>query len=301
MDKSYKQTIQEIEEKINELSTQGISIQSLNESLRQLKTHTENVEKIEENIDAIREEVIEKIKDELQYNKKAGSFSIYGFWVGSIALIVSIGSIIYNEYNHANNTDFTKPVEKIKVIETSKVPDSLLKKIDVINYKIDELVFNSIGFSDMHATSKSELLLYDTYDPTKSLKVILKDSIYPIKIGVQNIEETIHNEKLTPSATLIFYVGDKKMGRQGIKEIFRQNKLKYYYWNEYYNGATIYEGDTIKIFRDTFLVEKIYLKNSKTKRVGSDKNAVLIKRIKRGDYLQYKLFYEQRLREIMKE
>jgi len=284
MDKNYKETIQDLEEKINELSKSGISIQSLNSSVEQLKKHTENVEKIEENIEAIREEVIDKIKDEIQYNKKAGSFSIYGFWVGSIALVMSIWSIGKDLFKDESQTQLAQ--EKIQVVQENKIPDSIVKKIDIIDYKINEIIYNTVGFSDKYEIKESEFLLEEETYNDDARQVILKDSLYTIEIAVKNIreEKSDKQKKKLPTATLVFYVDNKKIGRQGIREIFQKNNLDYYLYDGWDNGAIINERDSIRIFRDYFVVEKIYLKNSETRRVGSDKNAVLIKKVKDGEY-----------------
>jgi len=277
MKKNFKETISELESKINELTKSGIQIEPLNNSVKELKRHTENVEKIEDNIDAIKEEVIDKIKDELEYNKKAGSFSIWGFWIGIIALLVSIFTIGKGLFEEKSVISSTKE----KTIKT--IDKSLINKIDNIDYKVNELIYNSIKFSNKHKIDSTEFLLEVTYDG-RNRKNVIKDSIFSVDIAVLDAEETEINKKLKPSAVLCFYIRDKKIGEKGISEIFRIENQSYFTYNNYYGGAKIFEGDTIKLFLDKFVVERIYLKNTKLKRVGDDKDAVLLKKITDSDY-----------------
>jgi hypothetical protein len=72
----------------------GIVIEPLAIAVRDLRRHTESIEKIEANTAAIREEVINPIKAELEENKKAGRFSIFGFWVGAVGLMASVISLV---------------------------------------------------------------------------------------------------------------------------------------------------------------------------------------------------------------
>lgn len=281
MKKNFKETISELESKINELSSNGIQIEPLNNSVKELKKHIENVEKIEENIDAIKEEVIDKIKDELEYNKKAGSFSIWGFWIGIIALLVSILTIGKDLFEKE------KPLITVNKEKTNKIDKSLINKVDNIDYKIDELIYNSVKFSNKHKVDSTEFLLNVTYDGRNRLNVI-KDSIFSIDIAVLNAEETEINKKLKPSAILCFYIKNKKIGEKGISEIFRIENQNFITYNNYFGGAKIFEGDTVQLFLDKFVVERIYLKNTKLHRVGDDKDAVLLKKISEGDYSRIK-------------
>lgn len=280
MDKNYKETILELEEKIKELSKSGISIQSLNSSVEQLKKHTENVEKIEENIEAIREEVIDKIKDELQYNKKAGSFSIYGFWVGSIALLMSVFSIgkglIASSSERSNNL----PINANTIIKQEKV---LLEKIDDMKYKIDELIFNSVGFSNNHKVDSTEFMLEVTYNGSNKTKVV-SDSLFSIEIAALSVKEIKEGKSIIPTATLCFFANDKKIGKKGISEIFKVKGTKHWKYNPNYGGPIVKEKDTIKLFLDNFIVEKIYMKESEARRVADDKNAVLLKKLTSVNY-----------------
>ncbi|WP_372833224.1 hypothetical protein [Pontibacterium sp.] len=85
--------------------------------------HHDNIGKIENNIDAIKGEVIAPIKEELIQNKTAGRFSVFGFWVGAIGLIVSIGTLLFQQ--KSTDISFVSPVtngyeisERLRQIET---------------------------------------------------------------------------------------------------------------------------------------------------------------------------------------
>jgi uncharacterized protein Yka (UPF0111/DUF47 family) len=67
----FAQTLNEIERLVADLrNDRGIVITPLNTAIEDLKRHTERVEKIEANIDAIREEVIDRIKGELEQRRE---------------------------------------------------------------------------------------------------------------------------------------------------------------------------------------------------------------------------------------
>lgn len=83
-------TIEELDKICENLRNQGVTVDSLNHAISELKSHQERIEQIEKNIEAIRLEVISPIKDELNENRVAGKFSVFGFWIGALGLVVSI-------------------------------------------------------------------------------------------------------------------------------------------------------------------------------------------------------------------
>lgn len=100
---NFKQTILEMESISSGLKKKGVTVEELDKAIGSLKEHSDNIENIEKNIEAIKSEVISPIKTELDQNKAAGRFSIFGFWVGAIGLLVSIGTIIYQQSSIVQN------------------------------------------------------------------------------------------------------------------------------------------------------------------------------------------------------
>jgi len=93
----FNETLEELRAISKELREKGVTVEKLDEAISELTKHHENIEKIEVNIDAIKSEVIAPLKEELQQNKTAGRFSIFGFYVGSFGLIVAIGTLLYQQ------------------------------------------------------------------------------------------------------------------------------------------------------------------------------------------------------------
>lgn len=91
----FSDTLKELDQISAQLKDQGITVEKLDRAIVDLKEHQGNIEKIEDNIDAIKQEVIGPIHAELEQNKVAGRFSIFGFWVGALGLVVSIATIFF--------------------------------------------------------------------------------------------------------------------------------------------------------------------------------------------------------------
>lgn len=99
----YKDILNNVNKLIEELKDNDIQVGSLNKAIDELYSHAEDVEKVEKDLDQIKRQVIVPILEELDKNRKAGLFSIWGFWVGAISIVVSIFSVILNESSIFNN------------------------------------------------------------------------------------------------------------------------------------------------------------------------------------------------------
>lgn len=117
---NYAALLGKVERAILDTKNQGIEIKPLEGVFSELKRHTENIEKVEDNIVAVREEVIEPIKEQLDENKKAGKFSVYGFYAGGIGIILSVFSVLYTslsldrvESGQKQSTDLTYSVPRL--------------------------------------------------------------------------------------------------------------------------------------------------------------------------------------------
>ena len=89
----YTQIIENLEQTVKKMENAEIFIGPLNKIIENLKSHSQNIKAVEQNIEAVRAEVINPIKKELNENKRAGKFSIWGLYVGIIALFVTTLSI----------------------------------------------------------------------------------------------------------------------------------------------------------------------------------------------------------------
>lgn len=289
--KNYSSTIAELEKKIQELADSGIEIQPLNSSVDELKRHLDNVEKIEENIEAIREEVIEKIKEELEFNKKAGSFSIYGFWVGSIALImsiISIGSDFWFSNDGFSLIDSTKSLIQDEPTNRESTR-AVIDRVESIDYKVGELLYHLVGFDRANHVDSSEFLIASTYDGRIRAELFNDSLMGKIEMGVVEVSEEPDTDSINikPSAILVFFVDDRKIGLQGIREIFRWRNENYLLYDSYDGGVRVFEGDTVTLFNDQFVIETIYTTKTEIRRVGDDKDAVRLKKVSDFDYREF--------------
>lgn len=96
--KRYSDIIADLDERIAGLKKEGFNFDPLDDLLEQLKSHVEEVAEVEDHLDAIRSMVISPIKQELEENKRAGRFSIFGFYVGAVGLLASVVSVIYSGF-----------------------------------------------------------------------------------------------------------------------------------------------------------------------------------------------------------
>ena len=120
----YKEILESLEKSIEDLKNKGITVDALNHAMKDLVAHKENIEKVENNIDAVRKEVISPIERELQQNRTAGKFSIWGFWVGALSMVVSIAtiSLSYLPFIHQNQSmPFTASSTNSDIMEGDRV------------------------------------------------------------------------------------------------------------------------------------------------------------------------------------
>jgi hypothetical protein len=71
----------------------------LQEIITNFRIQTYDIESLEKTIDSIRREIISPVKNELEEGKKLGQFSVWGFYVGFIGIIVSIFAILNGIFN----------------------------------------------------------------------------------------------------------------------------------------------------------------------------------------------------------
>ncbi|WP_156427871.1 hypothetical protein [Thiohalocapsa sp. ML1] len=100
----FEDLIEELRAIDNGLARKGVRVDALTQTIEKLERHQHNVEALENNIAAIRSEIIKPVQAELIENKKAGKFSILGFWIGALSIVVAIGSLIYTTFFVAPTT-----------------------------------------------------------------------------------------------------------------------------------------------------------------------------------------------------
>ena len=120
---TFNDTLEELRAISKQLRDKGVTVEKLDEAIAELTKHHSNIEKIETNIDAIKSEVIAPLKEELRQNKTAGKFSIFGFWVGAFGLVVSIGTLLFQQDSPINltipsNSSNTEIIKRLHLIET---------------------------------------------------------------------------------------------------------------------------------------------------------------------------------------
>jgi hypothetical protein len=267
MAKKYKEIIEDLERAVNDIKSQGISIEPLNRAVDELKSHSDNIEAVENNIDAIKSEVITPIKVELEQNKKAGRFSVGGFYVGLFGLLVTAFSLLYTTFipkeNIPNKTDYN-------INDTLGSLKSIRNSLDEINYEIH-------GLNENYKPLKDEYLI----ERRENVKLLKGDSL-DISIEADIPSEELINGNYYPMASLSFLIGGKKLGEKSLKEkikLISKNNISHYYshWNTYW----MTESDIFIIMNKyQFQIKRIYRTDTKILTVADDKDAVLIKRIK---------------------
>jgi len=65
-----------------------------NKIIDSFRMQTNDIQALEKSIDSIRREIISPVKKELEEGKRLGKFSVWGFYVGFIGIIVSIFAIL---------------------------------------------------------------------------------------------------------------------------------------------------------------------------------------------------------------
>jgi len=258
MENKYENFLKKLKTSIDELKERGISINDLNDSYQQLEKHTTEIKQIEDNIDAIKSQVIGNIKEELEQNKKSGIFSIYGFWIGLIALIFSIIASISNF--------------RIDPISTEN-------KINIINERIANLSYRILGMDDYYATDENTILLKEGMfeKPTPVLYNYKRRDT--IKIDLIRTEEVEKDNTIKPIANIIVYLNHKKIGIKGLQKIYSQNHKDSFNFELNSQTLQIFENDTISFSDNHFVVRRIFRKTTKINDVGDDKNAILIEKI----------------------
>jgi DNA-binding transcriptional MerR regulator len=262
----FSRTIDELKRISREMKGQGVTVQKLDEAIGELSNHQENIEKIEANIDAIREEVVAPLQKELEQNRVAGRFSIFGFWIGAAGLLVSIFTILVS--NQQKLISFWEPPVKTTTLNGHDCTHDLCLALD----KRLRLLSEQLLFPDVVAPEPNEIFI-------ESNKRI------PIALGGSD-ETTIFAELWViadyppgggPRAALRIYRGNKLLSKTVLEHSFVQvdgtKELREWVDND---SIAVAEGDSFEIKKTTFLVEKVFSKAPLGRLVGDESDGLVI-------------------------
>ena len=305
MANEYRDTLHDIEQIIQEFKQKhNISVGPLDDLLKRLSKHSENVGKVEESIEEIKEEVIEPIKSELNYSNKAGRFSIFGFYVGSVGLIVSIAAIIFTViagqgkwYKPDNSTKDantpTKPGDRHEQMEnmTTSASCKCLSKRELVQYcsGISNLMQfalqEQLGGDVKYKTQKNEVLV-SLYDSVKMLDA-KKHKYYLKPFTIREIKNK-ESGQFIPIAGIQVLQDGRVIGRTGLMEMIkikRSNTSESIILSAENHLSSsellLCVGDEITFFdRYTYRVKRIFRKESKILPVADFESGLLLTLVK---------------------
>lgn len=221
----YSEILEDLQRSIDDLKDRGITVEALDHSLEELRRHSENIEKVESSIDAIQEEVMSPIKDELRENKQAARFSRWGALLGAAGLIATTWAL-YTTSDIALD-------ERLAAIE------------DHLDLPFASSVHPTPGAIQIREYREAEIL--DIRG--QSLVVELRDVGNRFKYG-------------EPVAGLEFTLNGRRMGNEKLAEVVRpvlRRSEQDFYRGTYTSGEVMLAvGDSFVAFGDyEFLVEEI--------------------------------------------
>ena len=267
MSKTYKQIIEDLEKAISDIESQGISIQPLNKALENLKTHSKNIEAIENNIDAVKSEVIDPIKIELEENKRAGKFSVWGFYIGIFGLIVTAISLLYTTFGTNSNNNLYRPQDSTQNLSVSERIRSIDSSVKELNYSIH-------GLNDNYKPLENELFIKQF-----EKKPFLSQDSNRLIIKAYIPEEIKSNNKWFPIVSLSFSINDKQIGIIGLKDkvsVINNSGVAKYDPNQ--NSINLSENDEFIILgKYRYIVQRIYRSKSQIMTVCDKAEAVLLR------------------------
>ncbi|PCJ86410.1 MAG: hypothetical protein COA57_06215 [Flavobacteriales bacterium] len=284
MAKNYKQIIEDLEKAIADIEAKGISIEPLNKAIEELKSHSDNISAIEENIDAVKSEVITPIKTELEQNKKAGKFSIIGFYVGVFGLAVTAISLLYTTFKQPEQLTFQYPKDSVVNADKNHIPSNgnadskYIPSYVLVNIEntLDEIAYSIHGLNEDYKPLDNEYLINQ-----KEQAILLKNDSIIFSVHAYIPNEKKIKDRYYPMASLSFSINGKQLGTKGLKEmvkIINNSGVSHYYPN--FNSIWITENDRFVIFgKHSYEITRIFREESQILTVADEKDAVLIKRI----------------------
>ena len=200
--KKYKNIVSDLNKKIASLKEDGVKIDALDDLLNELSSHVEEVTEVEEHIDAIRGMVISPIKQELEENKKAGKFSVGGFYVGAFGLLASIASVFYTNFLPSPELIIRDEATSAQIIQISQQLSEVRRELYLRSGKLE------IG--DAAVKIKN----FDDYTVVKGENVEIKLELYGVSV-YSNDNLGSHKN----GAHIKVYYNDRMVSHSGIPDI----------------------------------------------------------------------------------
>lgn len=284
----YSALIEELETSAKTVRDRGVQIAALDNTIAELKRHTANIQALEERLGAVRDEVIAPIKKTLDENKRAGWFSIYGFWVGLLSIIISTGGVLYTVY-----TNRIAPV----LLSPTGHPQPTADAIAAMQRDLSALTLHVVGITSDYKPTEGEVLLRDVpilengklvYQDRKTL-LRSPDSTIDISLA-GTYEDDADALGFLPSADVSLLLNGRVM-RDGadpkVVTIVRNQSAGFTKTSYFASlaraslGIRVYEGDRLTLLgKYSFDVARVFRTRSHILPVGDDFKGVLLKPVK---------------------
>jgi hypothetical protein len=245
-----------------QLRKQGVTVENLDTAIKELAEHQSNIEKIEENIDAIKTEVISPLKAELEQNKMAGRFSIFGFWVGAIGLLVSIGTIFYQQNKAAAQPAQAQPAQDSTASISRNVAD-VLERLQMIE--------RQLLFPRTLQVAEGEVFV-DIY---KRLD-LESDGDMKIALSVEGVKA--YPDKQSMKGSVKIYRGESVLGESALTGILTRIDGKHEPHNWYLKDVIAAEtGDSLTVGNVKVTVVQLYSTEPCGRLVSDEKSGILFR------------------------
>lgn len=270
MKENFRQVIKLVDQQLEQLKEQDISVGPLENALSRLKEHTDNITEIEDRIEAIREEVIKPVKGELQ---KAGRISRGSLWVGVLGIVLAAATLIWHGFMRQQpECRFNKaePGSEVNI----QVPSDAMSVLREMRNDLNFLTLKASGLTGEYVAKQDEILL-PKYDKVP----LLESEEHKVYANVDWIGEEVKDEDWIPLVVIEVYVDDQMLGTPGLKKmvsLIDNSGMAAFYGR----GIKLSEGDFFEIQTDfihRYEVLRIFRRSSKILTVADEKDGVLIR------------------------
>lgn len=231
-------------------------------------TQANDLEALEKSIDSIRREIINPVKQELATGNKLGKFSVWGFYVGIIALVVTAISLYY--------TTFLTPEQVQTKNQNVSIVNSRNEDLEYIKNTLNEISYSIYGLNDKYKPTDKEYLIKQL-----DKEILLKNDSMTFSVEAYILREKEINNEYFPVASLSFYLNGKQIGPKGLKDLVKIiNFSKVSDYDSDFSSILITENDRFILFgKYTYEIKRIFRKKSQILKIADEKDAVLIKLI----------------------
>ena len=279
MQRPYRSLIEDLEASAARLRNDGVRIDALDATIAELKRHTENIEAVEKNIEAVKAEVIEPIRGTLDENKRAGQFSILGFWIGAGSIVLSTIGLAYTVYDkwHASPPQvFATSAAGAPLTGRQPPTNQPANELGSIRRDLTRLSLRLLGPDTEYKPARDEIIL-PNFEITTVLRA--KNSVYAIR--VYGVGEYKQAPGLLPYGDLILFLDGREIGPVGRRDIVRVTSGdKDVTSQESVSDRSfrVYEGQEVSILDQyRFKVTRIMRTQSSVMPVADSKEAVILK------------------------